>query len=225
MHWAWAVVMTAMLPVLRVGIRRRTGFNRRIGHCRSCDYNLAGNTSGVCPECGTEFGGGEGKVGMRRRIFDFASAGSVLLLAVTAVFWIASESRSWKDSIGIGGRVRFATAGGSFAFFNQSQPFFNGTISVSARGAISPAWPREVSFHLPGLHFRHFTWPGVFPGGTYWTLGISFLYPLGVFAVLPGVWGVWWLRRRDGRGLCSVCFYDLRGNTSGICPERGKGVG
>ena len=23
------------------------------GHCQSCGYNLTGNTSGVCPECGT----------------------------------------------------------------------------------------------------------------------------------------------------------------------------
>ena len=22
------------------------------GHCARCDYNLMGNTSGVCPECG-----------------------------------------------------------------------------------------------------------------------------------------------------------------------------
>ncbi|MFN0135000.1 MAG: hypothetical protein ACKVS9_02665 [Phycisphaerae bacterium] len=26
---------------------------RRKGHCRQCHYNLTGNTSGVCPECGT----------------------------------------------------------------------------------------------------------------------------------------------------------------------------
>ncbi len=25
----------------------------KAGHCRSCGYNLTGNTSGVCPECGT----------------------------------------------------------------------------------------------------------------------------------------------------------------------------
>jgi hypothetical protein len=25
----------------------------RRGHCRNCGYNLTGNTSGVCPECGT----------------------------------------------------------------------------------------------------------------------------------------------------------------------------
>ena len=23
------------------------------GHCRKCHYNLTGNTSGICPECGT----------------------------------------------------------------------------------------------------------------------------------------------------------------------------
>lgn len=24
------------------------------GHCRECGYNLTGNESGICPECGTE---------------------------------------------------------------------------------------------------------------------------------------------------------------------------
>ena len=27
-----------------------------IGHCRVCDYNLTGNVSGRCPECGTPVG-------------------------------------------------------------------------------------------------------------------------------------------------------------------------
>ncbi len=26
----------------------------KIGHCLNCDYNLTGNMSGICPECGTE---------------------------------------------------------------------------------------------------------------------------------------------------------------------------
>jgi hypothetical protein len=25
----------------------------RLGHCPACNYNLTGNTSGICPECGT----------------------------------------------------------------------------------------------------------------------------------------------------------------------------
>lgn len=27
-----------------------------MGHCSKCSYDLTGNTSGVCPECGTPFG-------------------------------------------------------------------------------------------------------------------------------------------------------------------------
>lgn len=40
----------AILPVIwsRHQVRRR----RRKGHCQRCGYDLTGNTSGVCPECG-----------------------------------------------------------------------------------------------------------------------------------------------------------------------------
>ena len=34
-------------------IRRRRARLIRAGLCRSCGYDLTGNTSGVCPECGT----------------------------------------------------------------------------------------------------------------------------------------------------------------------------
>ena len=46
------VLLLSMLPVLRVvlyAIRRRPV----PGGCTICGYNLTGNTSGVCPECGT----------------------------------------------------------------------------------------------------------------------------------------------------------------------------
>jgi hypothetical protein len=33
--------------------RRRCRSNlRRLGHCQTCGYDLTGNQSGVCPECG-----------------------------------------------------------------------------------------------------------------------------------------------------------------------------
>lgn len=34
-------------------LHRFPKFIPRLGHCPVCDYNLSGNTSGVCPECGT----------------------------------------------------------------------------------------------------------------------------------------------------------------------------
>jgi hypothetical protein len=45
-------------------------------------------------------------------------------------------------------------------------------------------------------------------------------YPIG--AVLIPRFRRWGRRRR---GLCVVCSYDLRGNTSGVCPECGLPVG
>jgi hypothetical protein len=59
----WAVLLaTAVLPAwtfaLRTGRRTRRWRRRRVGSCPSCGYDLTGNASGVCPECGTGLGVG-----------------------------------------------------------------------------------------------------------------------------------------------------------------------
>ena len=49
----WIPAVLGLIPVLRIARRaRRTG---RFGRCRLCDYDLHGNVSGICPECGTKF--------------------------------------------------------------------------------------------------------------------------------------------------------------------------
>jgi hypothetical protein len=42
------------IPILIFGLLGRWSSSRRIppGHCQKCGYNLTGNVSGVCPECG-----------------------------------------------------------------------------------------------------------------------------------------------------------------------------
>jgi len=51
---AWFVAgFFAVLPIAWLRARRHW---RPVGHCRSCSYNLTGNTSGVCPECGNPIG-------------------------------------------------------------------------------------------------------------------------------------------------------------------------
>jgi hypothetical protein len=49
-YWFFAV-LASVIP----GIWLRRRLNRRPpkGHCQACGYNLTGNTSGACPECGT----------------------------------------------------------------------------------------------------------------------------------------------------------------------------
>jgi hypothetical protein len=60
-HYAWLTGITAALPAvwLAVWVRRITRRPGR-GHCRKCFYDLTGNVSGVCPECGTAVAGKAG---------------------------------------------------------------------------------------------------------------------------------------------------------------------
>jgi hypothetical protein len=49
----WPIALTtAVLPAYRWLPSRKP----QRGHCPTCSYNLTGNTSGVCPECGTATG-------------------------------------------------------------------------------------------------------------------------------------------------------------------------
>jgi hypothetical protein len=53
---ARAIVITLLLPaswVCWLGLQRRAIRRRQRGRCNTCGYNLTGNTSGACPECGT----------------------------------------------------------------------------------------------------------------------------------------------------------------------------
>jgi len=47
--YPFVLIVLSALPVVYIRHRRMGSF----GHCPTCSYNLTGNTSGVCPECGT----------------------------------------------------------------------------------------------------------------------------------------------------------------------------
>lgn len=49
--WWVAIVIPLILPAF-VGVQRYRHRTKR-GHCSKCRYDLTGNTSGLCPECGT----------------------------------------------------------------------------------------------------------------------------------------------------------------------------
>jgi hypothetical protein len=56
-RWVWLAAVTSVLPLLTATrLTRRaivTRRRRRVGHCSTCGYDLTGNVSGACPECGT----------------------------------------------------------------------------------------------------------------------------------------------------------------------------
>ena len=51
---AHAIEILMLLPVIWLvfTIKRSSRRETQPGYCRSCSYNLTGNVSGVCPECG-----------------------------------------------------------------------------------------------------------------------------------------------------------------------------
>jgi hypothetical protein len=62
-HWHLTAALLALpagrgLASIRRLARRRA--RRRRGHCPGCGYDLSGNESGVCPECGGPFAAAEG---------------------------------------------------------------------------------------------------------------------------------------------------------------------
>jgi hypothetical protein len=48
------VLLTAILPALRWWRRTKRSRWQAIGACQRCGYDLTGNVSGACPECGAE---------------------------------------------------------------------------------------------------------------------------------------------------------------------------
>ena len=50
----WVLLLLLSVPPTLAYRRRRSDRTRRVtGRCRSCGYDLTGNVSGVCPECGS----------------------------------------------------------------------------------------------------------------------------------------------------------------------------
>lgn len=57
MGYLLVIFLPLWVPLVLVGVPSAILWwsDRRTpkGHCRSCDYDLTGNVSGICPECGT----------------------------------------------------------------------------------------------------------------------------------------------------------------------------
>lgn len=85
------LMLTAGLALLKKGLRpRRKGTDP---HCRHCEYNLTGNVSGICPECGHPWTPDAVAIGHRQRSPRRAVAGSLSLLAACLWFLIPVADR------------------------------------------------------------------------------------------------------------------------------------
>jgi hypothetical protein len=181
--------------------------DRRVppGHCRRCRYDLTGNTTGICPECGAASRGVE--MGRVRRITKWSGA-----VATVAILWVYGASTSswsiwWDDS---GHAVRFG------------------------RGALVLVWPwgtrADHQFLTPDRiacrNGENIQWlPALGHNPPLYGVVIPIWIPV-LLVAGPTAW-LWWRdRRADPRnrpGHCRGCGYDLAGLTPGaVCPECGR---
>lgn len=56
----WCLASVVVIPMAALWYEEwRRKVRDRPGHCKRCGYNLSGNVSGRCPECGTEIAGSQ----------------------------------------------------------------------------------------------------------------------------------------------------------------------
>jgi hypothetical protein len=75
--------------LIRAGLSAREGGS---WHCPTCDYNLRGLPSNMCPECGTVVRKGTAELGERQPMWGVVAIGAAMLLA--AIYLIVEYARS-----------------------------------------------------------------------------------------------------------------------------------
>lgn len=179
---------------------------------------------------------------MRRKIFKFAVAMSLVLCAGTAVLWVDSFNRYYRAEYlpeHPKSFVVFVGRGGlAVGPFERGWPQ-----GILTRPPQEHRWSWEISHPAPRVSFD-------FGNGRFGELWFHFLrspppspssympwlivrvlviplwLPIVALAVFPSIWlrQICVARNRRCRGACPDCGYNLTGNTTGVCPECGTPV-
>ena len=138
---------------------------------------------------------------MRRRLFTFAAAVSLVLCVATVVLWVRSYRRI------------------DYIVLAQYREGF--LLLVSHNGFVNP---QPVHWIIPERRMMAVTYrPGGFNVPLFY---IPHLLIALSCAVMPSIWlaGRYSKGRHKGATYCSVCQFNLTGNTSGVCPECGEAI-
>jgi hypothetical protein len=165
---------------------------------------------------------------MRRRLFNFLAAVSLLLCVVTVALWV--RSYRWKEGVNFGAHCSAFTRYGRLvltADFNE--------VRLGAPAARPVRWYRRSQSRqgmnlvdrpdhsFAGFGFKRHGWAEL-PKPT-WVVLVPMWFVTAATALPPGLWllGAYRRRRaaeRNAKGLCARCGYDLRASP-GRCPECG----
>ena len=159
---------------------------------------------------------------MRRKLFTFTAALSLLLCVGACVVWVRSYSIVDIYQKHRAGRYRqIVSSRGLLLLEVGPTRLADGSSWTSRRGAYISLGPvAKVDWRFREFMSLSGTTKGV-PQRFWQLIAPHWSFAL-LFGMLPAVWAVVWLRRRRrfGAGRCSACGYDLRA-TPERCPECG----
>lgn len=184
---------------------------------------------------------------MKRTLFHWATALSLLLLLATLALWTRSkfvgDHVGWATGSSVVTMTSERFSGYSFLYLNVRARavtsrsvlihYWSSAPAAGSRMASGPPRPTQRYFFALVINFVYDPSPpdspiagGIVRGGRTYRIVLLDGVTAGMTAILP----LWWLltrnrsrqRYRLRHGLCVGCGYSLAGNVSGICPECGR---
>jgi hypothetical protein len=164
---------------------------------------------------------------VRRKLLNFATAVSLVLLVAAVGLWVRSAATAdfvhWKSDshcFTLGAyRGKLTVTRWDRAEHDPKGMPWHETDAVTHFDDVWPRYVSETTWNFLGFRviLRMRNMPSI----------VMMVLPLPVLALILAVCPVWRLvqlmrrRRYIASGGCAVCGYDLTGNISGVCPECG----
>jgi hypothetical protein len=179
---------------------------------------------------------------VKRRLFTVASALSLLLFIATIAIWIRGYSYWDEFDLGIARDhpvsyvvqsvdrqfhfTRICNDRGVWVVRHwrwQSEKYPTWWQSRTRAKTLKPDWGgSRFGFTIGYRTWKGGSAPGAFNGSTF-SIGMPLWIVWALFLVAPGLWLARRSWRRNPRGLCRQCGYDLRAS-KGCCPECGMAI-
>ena len=178
---------------------------------------------------------------VRRKLFNFAAAVSLVLCVGTVGLWVCGSFKWFQTGyVANNNSLEACSTPGTFRLIFSRTPA--GLEELGGYFKSSPAttfvypdpsnWPNTVRY-IRFLGFKYYAYsypPPPRPGSgkpNRWTVidaEIPLWFVAWLFSLFPMTWFVLQIRRKSRLGLCPRCGYNLTGNSSGTCPECGTPV-
>lgn len=123
-----------------------------------------------------------------RTVMSVSTVISLLASFGCSVAWLASSLGGWGEGLALTPQFHIGVFDSARSLYSHDLPYRGSIVSIDGEPPILV----QRGFAAPGLYYRYLR----FPSGVLWTFSISLGYPVGLFAILPGMWAIRRIARR-----------------------------